>query len=92
LGDHHAGSFLIIVALGWRKQGRMGQPWLDPTVWYRRKMLCLIEMGDVGRHPIDVLSYLTGGYRKAYQILNSYVAKGSEERIPIQIFSAFRHD
>ncbi len=52
-------------------------------------MLCLIEMGDVGRHPIDVLFYPNGGYRKAYQILNSYVAKGSEERIPIQIFSAF---
>jgi len=50
------GSFLVIVALGWRKQGRMGQPWLDPTVWHRRKMLCLIEVGGVGRHPIDVLS------------------------------------
>jgi hypothetical protein len=43
-------------------------------------MLCLIEMGDVGRHPIDVLSYPNGGYRKTYQILDSYIAKGSEER------------
>ncbi len=55
-------------------------------------MLCLIEMGDVGRHPnwCSFLAYRD--YRKAYQILDSYIAKGTEERSPIQIFSAFRHD
>jgi len=92
LRDHYAlGSFLVIVALGWRKQGRMGQPcWTQPFGTDEKCSVLLKWAASVGT-PLMFFPSLRG-YRKAYQILDSYIAKGSEEKSPIQFFSSFRHD